>query len=140
MTNAQEATSQELDDRYGRRSTRGIDRVVLIVVGSIILIGVVFWALFSGWNRPDASLEFRDIGHSIVDERQVNVTFEVTVPPGREVACTVEALNGSFATVGWKVVTLEASEKRTRGFEQSLVTTNLANTGTVSNCWILNAS
>ena len=64
----------------------------------------------------------------------------MTASPGQEVACAVEALNSSFATVGWKIVTLPPSEHRTRTVTQTLVTTNQSNTGTVNSCWILTDS
>ncbi|WP_416445662.1 DUF4307 domain-containing protein [Leucobacter sp. HNU] len=60
--------------------------------------------------------------------------------PGTRVACAVEALSPSFATVGWKVVELPESQERTRRFSEELATTYAATAGQVKECWVLQAA
>ena len=57
-------------------------------------------------------------------------------PAGSDLACTLEALSPSFATVGGKVLELEPSQDRTRRFTEEVVTTSRATTGIVRACWI----
>ena len=40
----------------------------------------------------------------------VSVTWQVTTEPGATAACAVQALNESFAIVGWKVLELPAGD------------------------------
>lgn len=124
-----------LDERYGRRRQRGVDaRAGWIIAGLAVLGGLVF-VIFGGWQQG-STVESRDLAYSVEDDRTVSVSFEVTAPPGSELACTLEALSPSFATVGWKVLELDPSADRTRRFTEEVVTTSRATTGIVRACWI----
>lgn len=134
MSDPAEVQTGALEDRYGEGRTRGIDRRFGYIAGGLLVLGGIVFLLFSGWNTS-SPLEFRDIAHSMPDERTVDVTFEVTAPPNTRVLCAVEALNTSFATVGWSIVELPASSERTRTITESLIITNEATTGQVNHCW-----
>ncbi|MGK0716359.1 DUF4307 domain-containing protein [Leucobacter sp. W1153] len=134
-TQAPLATPGLIDERYGRRRQRGIDkRVGWILAGVALLTGLAV-LLFGGW-QDSSRVEFRDLAYSVESDREVSVSFEVTAPPRTELACALEALSPSFATVGWKVLELEPSPDRTRRFTDTLVTTSPATTGIVRSCWI----
>lgn len=125
-----------LDERYGRRRQRGIDRRLgWSVAGAALIVGLAV-LLFGGWHST-SSIEFRDLSYDVVDARTVRVDFEVTAPPGSPVACAVEALSPSYATVGWKILELPVSEQRTRRFTETLVTSYEATTGALRSCWVL---
>ena len=130
-----EAQAASLEDRYGTGRSRRLDKRIGYVAGGLLVAGGIAFLAFSGWN-DSSKLEFRDLAHSMPDDRTVTVTFEVTAPPETPVLCAVEALNVSYATVGWKITELPASSERTRTVTESLVTTNPATTGTVNHCWI----
>jgi hypothetical protein len=133
---APEADRQsELDDRYGRGRRRRIDRRLGWGVAGALLVAGLAFLLFGGW-QTGSTIEFRDLAYSVVDERTVEVDFEVTAPPGSDVVCALEALSESYSQIGWKVHELPASDQRTRRFTDTLVTTGPATTGIVKSCWI----
>ena len=72
----------------------------------------------------------------IVDDRTVEVSFDLTVPTGRDAACAVQALNEQSAVVGWLVVEYPASSDRFRSYTETVRTTELATTGLISSCWL----
>jgi len=48
----------------------------------------------------------------------------------------VQALNSTFAIVGWVIVDVAASSERTRTFTKTVRTTELAVTGLIYRCWL----
>ncbi len=129
-------TSQNLDERYGTGRRRRLDRRFAWGAGALLLIAGVAFLLFSGW-QDTSRLAVQDIGFQAHDERSLDVRFEVSAPPETPVACAVEALNASKATVGWKVVELPISEQRTHTVTTRLVTTNPATAAHAKECWIV---
>ena len=77
----------------------------------------------------------RDTGFRLTDDR-ITVTFDLSITPGATGACAVQALEKSFAVVGWKVVTYGAVSEETRSEEVTLRVTSPAVTGLVSSCWL----
>ena len=129
--------SSNLDDRYGRTSgTRLRDRRVLWITAGVFALVLTAWVVWAGLDGAAPSIEARDIGHQIIDDNSVSVTFEVSLPTGTESSCAVQALNETFTTVGWKVIDLPASEDYTRSFTEVLHTTELSNTGLIYRCWL----
>lgn len=129
-------TQANLEERYGRGRQRGIDRRLgWGLAGAGVALGLVL-LLFSGWQGA-SSVEYRDLHYEVIDARTVRVDFEVTAPSGAPVACALEALSTSFATVGWSVIELPVSDQRTRRFSETLITTYEGTTGTLRSCWIV---
>lgn len=128
----------DLDARYGRGTDVTLrTRVIAIVAGVAGLVAVIAWVVWGGLLGPSASLEARDLGHEIVSDSRVRVSFEVTADAGAEVGCAVQALNESFTVVGWKVIALPVSEQRTRSLSEELRTTERAVSGLIYRCWLL---
>ena len=127
----------DLDARYGRtRSASRRTRVV--VVASALAFVVVFaaWLLWAGILGAPAQFQAEDTAHSIVGDSAVDVTWQFTVEPGTDARCAVQALNSTFAIVGWKVVDVPASTQRTRDLTQRVLTTEPAVTGLIYRCWL----
>jgi Domain of unknown function (DUF4307) len=123
-----------LASRYGvtqgakRRNRR------LAWVGAVLI--VVVFAAWIIWVGLDTSqVDARDTAHTVIDQHSVSVSFEVTMPPGDAAACAIQALNDSFAVVGWKIVSIPPSEQRTRAFTEVLRTSELSTTGLIYRCW-----
>ena len=133
------ASAQTLEDRYGRGTQRRFDRRFAWIIAGVLLLAGLGILLFSGW-QSGSQIEYRDIGAPHKGGSTVTVRFEVTAPAESRVACAVEALSPSFATVGWKVVELPASQDRTRRFTERIATTYPATAGQVKECWLLDAS
>ncbi len=129
--------STAIDERYGRGpARRRRTRIFALVAGAGVLAVVVAWVVWAGLLGPGASLGSRDLGYSLVGDDAIEVRYEVTVDGGRTVSCALQALNETFAIVGWKVVPIPASEEGTRQFRETLRTSEPAVTGLIYRCWL----
>lgn len=133
----QRAINPRLQARYGL-SPRGqrANRVLAITAGIGVALVLVAWLWWAGLAQPTAVLETRDLGFTAIDERTIAVKFDVSVEPGTPVSCALQALNASYGIVGWLVVDLPESDRRTRVFEQPLRTSEPAVTGLLYECWL----
>ncbi|MEY2848217.1 MAG: hypothetical protein RI885_882 [Actinomycetota bacterium] len=106
------------------------------VAASGVLIVVAAWVVWAGLDGLRTGVDVFDTGHSVVDERTVSVTWQVTMDPGTTARCAVEAQNEDHAIVGWKVVEIPASDLRTRSITERVTTTELAVTGLIHRCTV----
>ena len=126
-----------LDERYGRTASSARNSRALAIVAGIGFAAVLgAWLWWGGVLETPSQLQYRDVAHTIVDETEVSVTYEVTTAPGTEVACAVQALNASYGIVGWRIVEIPSSERWTRVFDTSLRTSEPAVTGLLYECWL----
>lgn len=133
---AEHGSAASLDARYGRSSSK---RYRFIGVITAVAFTLVFgaWAVWGGLvGAPNAQFSAVDARHSIIDDSAVDVTWEFTAPPGTAARCAVQALNSTFAIVGWKEVDVPASTRSTRVFTARVLTTELAVTGLIYRCWL----
>lgn len=130
------APSQTLEDRYGTGRKRRFDRTFAwVTVGVLVLAGAGFF-LFSGWQTTN-QVSAQDIGYTQTGELTLDMKFEVTAPANTPVACAIEALNTSKATVGWTVVELPVTDQRTHVVTTPLHTTTPATAVTAKECWVV---
>jgi hypothetical protein len=133
-----EQQSDTLAARYGRtRTNRTRDRILLI--GGAVAFGIVLiaWVVWAGLDGQKPSVEAIDTGHRLLnDERAVEVSWTLSVPPGNETACIVQAYDEDFTVVGWKVVEIPASDRHLRTFTDTVRVAREANTGLISRCWL----
>jgi hypothetical protein len=136
-SNTQRDTSV-LDERYGRLPhVRKRQRRLGWIVGGAFALIFCAWVVWAALDAVGpAALEVRDTAHVVVDERTVEVRFELSVATGTTSYCAVQALNDTFAVVGWKVVEMPPSDQRTRSFTETVTTTELASTGLIYRCWL----
>jgi hypothetical protein len=130
-------TETDLDARYGRtRSSKSRTRAVVIV--SALAFAAVFaaWLFWAGILGAPAQFQAEDTAHHVIDGATVDVTWQFTVEPGTDARCAVQALNSTFAIVGWKIVDVPASTVRTRDLTERLLTTEPAVTGLIYRCWL----
>lgn len=128
-------TQEMLDDRYGRRRSRRRRVIGWSVVGVVATAAVV--AL--GWSTVQRSIESVDVtglAYDVADAHTVSVTFQLTAPPGRDIACALEAQDEEHGIVGWRIVRYPAADVHGRGFTESIPTVALATTGLVNTCWL----
>lgn len=128
---------QRLDERYGR-TARDDSRTKRILIIGGILFTLVFgaWVVWGGLSGSNAELEVRELGYRDLTDTSITVAWEVSVAPGTDVSCAVQALNENFGIVGWRVLELGASEDRTRVFTETLRTSEPAVTGLPYGCWL----
>ncbi|UOQ61613.1 DUF4307 domain-containing protein [Leucobacter rhizosphaerae] len=128
--------AQTLEDRYRTGSKRRFDRTFAwSAVGVLVLAGIGF-LVFSGWQTTN-QVSAQDIGYTKTGELTLDMKFEVTAPAQTPVACAIEALNTSKATVGWTIVELPVTDERTTVVTTPLHTTTPATAVTAKECWIL---
>ena len=130
-------TQTRLDERYGRTARSARNNTVIGVVTAVGFAAVLgAWLWWGGVLETPSQLQYRDVAHTIVDETEVSVTYEITAAPGTEVACAVQALNASYGIVGWRIVEIPASDRWTRVFDTTLRTSEPAVTGLLYECWL----
>ena len=130
-------TQTRLDERYGRtarssRTNRAIG--VVTAVGFTVVLGAWLW--WGGVLETPSQLQYRDVAHTIVDETEVSVTYEITAAPRTTATCAVQALNASYGIVGWRIVEIPVSDRWTRVFDTTLRTSEPAVTGLLYECWL----
>ena len=111
-------------------------RTVAIIAGVGVLLVAVAWVLWVGLFGATASIETQDIGYTVVDAHTIEVRSQLSTDPGTKVNCSIQALNGKFAIVGWKVVTLPAVTERNRVVTERVRTSEPAVTGSIGSCWL----
>lgn len=128
-------TQAELDDRYGRTSTPLRRRLLWGAVGALAVAGIGWlgWTAVSG--SADA-VSVDGLGFEVRDEHTVAVSFQVTAPIGRSVACAVQALDKEFGVVGWKIVQYESDGGHRMRHTELVPTVAEATTGLVETCWV----
>ena len=133
-----EPETDVLAARYGRTSThRTRDRLLLIGGAVAFAIVLVAWVVWAGLDGQKPSIEVTDTGHRLLnEERAVEVSWNLSVPPGNDTACIVEALNEDFVVVGWKVVDVPASTEHIRSLTETVRVAQEANTGLIYRCWL----
>ncbi len=130
-------TQTRLDERYGRtpRSSRNNKAMgIVAAVGFAAVLGAWLW--WGGVLQAPSQLQYRDVAHTIVNETEVSVSYEVTAAPGTEVTCAVQALSASYGIVGWRIVEIQMSDRWTRVFDTTLRTSEPAVTGLLYECWV----
>lgn len=131
------AVTDELAGRYGRSRSR-IRRERWWIIGAAIAFVAVFaaWTVWAGYDGTSATLEETDTAYTVHNAQSVSVSFTINTAPGQPVSCAVEAMNATFAIVGWKIVSYPASQQQVNSHTETVRTTELANTGLISQCWL----
>lgn len=131
--------STALDSRYGRQKQRKPLStrfwVAVAALAAVLAIAFVWWATSS---ESAAAPEFKDIGHEIISDDEVSLTFQVVKDPEVTAVCAVKALDSNRAPVGWKEVTLEGSESsdsRVTQLTENIKVLGPATAVTVDSCW-----
>lgn len=128
-------TQEMLDDRYGRRRSARSRVVSRVVVGAlvVVVVGVIAWMTF---GNPTNSVSADATSYTVVDKRVVDITFQLTAPPGSRVVCALEADDEQHGIVGWRIVEYPATPTHARTVTESIPTVGLATTGLVNTCWV----
>lgn len=119
--------------RYGPEPTaRSARRARLgLVVAGVLGVALVVWV---GLNLAGQPVSWKDVGFHVEDSRAIEVTFEVTKPRESTVTCTVTALSESYGQVGVRSVEVGPADEATRRVTVTVQTTELAVSGTVEPC------
>lgn len=128
---------ERLQDRYGNTKTARRRGLVFAVSTAIVFVlAFALWVIWAGLDGTSDVFRAQDTAHTVIDEHSVEVRYDISAPPGTELTCALQALNGKFAIVGWKVVDIPASDALTRSFSDTIRTSELASTGLIYRCWL----
>jgi hypothetical protein len=130
-------THNRLAERYGRTARSVQANKAIGLVGAVCFAVVLgAWLWWGGILETPSQLQYRDVAHTVVNDTEVSVTYEITTAPGTTVSCAVQALNASYGIVGWRILEVPASDRWTRVFVTPLRTSEPAVTGLLYECWL----
>ncbi len=126
-------------DRYGRRrpvgaTADGPGRAAKVAIGAALAAAVALTAWFAAEQARRNPVTADVVSFSVTSTEEIDVTFQVHMPPGTTAVCTVEALAPSHAQVGTIDVPVGPSEGRTSGYTVTVRTSEEATTGVVDRC------
>jgi hypothetical protein len=130
-------SSSEINARYGRTPTdRRRTRLWAWIAagGFVVVLGA--WLLWAGILENSDAIESQNIAHTVISDREVEVTWQLNAEPGTSTSCALQALNDSFSIVGWKIVEIPPSQQRTRSLSESVLTSEQSVTGLIYRCWL----
>jgi hypothetical protein len=104
---------------------------VVGIVGCAIGVALAVWL---GLSYSLGQVTWTDTGYRVVDDRTVEVDFDVHRSPGEAVHCRVRALDQRFGVVGVVDVAIPAGQQRSVHQHVTVRTTARAVTGTVDTC------
>lgn len=120
-------------DRYGRAGTRPGRRGRVAAWAAIAAaVAVTAWLAVAQYRDNPVTADV--VGFDVVGPEQVDVEFQVSMPPGTTAVCTVEALSETYAQVGTLEVPVGPSDRRTTRYAVTVRTSELATTGVVERC------
>jgi hypothetical protein len=129
--------SGQLAARYGRTpQKKRRDRFVYIAGGIIAAIVVVAWVVWAGLDQAGSSIESQDTGHQIVNDRTVEISYQVSTSAGSAVSCALQVQNEAHGIVGWRVVKLPPSTTYTTSYTNTVRSSELGVTGLIYQCWL----
>ncbi|MHA6669083.1 DUF4307 domain-containing protein [Homoserinimonas sp. A447] len=136
-TSAAPAGDGGLDARYGRtRQKSRRDRTIAWVGAIAFVLVFTAWVVWVAFDGTGDTIGSRDIGHKVIDDRTVSISYDVSMPPGTSARCALQVQNESHNIVGWKVVDIAASDSYTQAFTDMVRTTQLGVTGLIYRCWL----
>src|SRR5699024_8680142 len=101
--------SQRHADRYGGPLvSRRASRVLLALAAAVFLTGVVY----VGMQVSNTPVRSEMLAYEHVADDVIAVDYQVTMEPGTEATCTIQALNKGRAQVGFVETEIPAQETR----------------------------
>lgn len=105
------------------------------IAGIAALVGAVATYAFAAAQAE--SVRWREVGFDVVDDSQVEATFDVFLYSDADAECLVRALNESYTEVGVVTVEVARSAGPEQRIETVISTTERATTATVAGCTAL---
>ena len=142
VTNLKSPAANSLANRYGtpKRALSKKTKIILLAVVGALSLTWILWVVVGG----NTGIAQKLVSYEVVDPTFATVDFAVTKDPGATAQCAVKAMNSTYATVGWNIITVGpngtgdgSANGRTTTVRGELRTDSLAVTGVVENCWIV---
>jgi len=123
--------------RYGRTPARKRrDRLIYILAGTAAAIVVVAWVAWAGLDQTGGTLDAEDKGSTIVDDRTVSISYQVSMPVGQTASCALQVQNEAHGIVGWRIVKVPASTRYTTSYTTTVLSSEKGVTGLIYRCWL----
>lgn len=119
--------------RYGPEPTDATRRLQRVGLAALVVVAMVVLAWVGSGVLRDP-VQWRDVGYKVEGPDATRVTFDVTSDVGTAATCRVVALSSSYAQVGVLDVTVPSADHRTRRTTVTVPTVELAVTGVVEGC------
>lgn len=116
--------------RYGDRPRSSKSRKILAIFGIALLTASAAFLGLANWSPIQAT----EIGYRVQSEFSIEVDFELQMPKGSIAVCSFEALNNSFAQVGYLTQAFGPYEQDITSHTVGINTYELAVTGLVDEC------
>ncbi|MGO1545621.1 MAG: DUF4307 domain-containing protein [Gulosibacter sp.] len=101
----------------------------------VLLLGTIgFWALT--FVDSSTTVESQTARFESISATEASIEARVSVKPGEELVCAVEAQNALKAVVGYELVELPAITEQHRVLAHTLRTTQPADVVLIRECWI----
>jgi hypothetical protein len=122
--------------RYGPEPTPARRRLTIagIVATAVVGVGITVWI---GLGQAATPVRYETFGFKVVSSEQVDVTIQVSMKPGTQARCTIDALSENFAQVGTVDVVVGPNDQLEGRTTVSVATSELATTGIVESCTAL---
>lgn len=119
--------------RYGPAPTPARRRLTIagIVAAAVVGVGITIWI---GLGQASTPVRYDDFGFKVISSERIDVTFQVSMEPGTQAECTIDALAESYAQVGTVDVVVGPSDQLEGRYTVSVATSELATTGIVESC------
>lgn len=108
-----------------------------VIIGGVLITAFTALVIALGVYLQQDRVRWTVTSYRVVDDRTVEVGFDIRRPADTAVVCRVQALAIDFGTVGASDVTIPADADngaKTVHRDVTVRTTTRANTGTVANC------
>jgi hypothetical protein len=129
--------SSTIAARYGRTPERK-RRLRWIYIGSAVAAAAVLtgWAVWSGLAQVSGTVDAVDGGSTILSDRSVSISYQVSMTPGDTASCALQVQNAAHAIVGWRIVKIPASTHSTTTHTHVVLSSERAVTGLIYSCWL----
>lgn len=131
------AESATIAARYGRTpAKRSRQRKLYIAVSAVVALVVIGWVLWAGLGQSAGTIEAKDTGATVLNERSVSIRYRVSMPVGSTAKCALQVQNYSHGIVGWRITEITASTRYTTSHTAVLLSSEPAVTGLIYRCWL----
>lgn len=105
------------------------------IAGLVALVGAV--AMYAFAAAQAESVRWREVGFDVIDDSQIEATFDAFLYSDADAECLVRALNESYTEVGVVTVHVARADGAEQRIETLIATTERATTATVVGCTAL---
>ena len=129
--------SAGLAARYGRTpAKKRRDLLIYLVAGALAAIVVIAWVIWAGLDQAGSTLDAEDKGSTIVNDRTVSISYQVSMPVGQTASCALQVQNEAHGIVGWRIVKVPASTRYTTSYTDTVLSSEQGVTGLIYRCWL----